>query len=370
MSSANGNSRRKHDESRTSDDNKKDEVVPITGERQSSRPSTLAHAPTSSSLTSLSSTPPLTSSAHSTRDAGLDVKREGNARIIRSSDTEEDDELGSGSDSDSDSSLEDLTVVLARAERPAKSVSQAGSVNDENVDGLDNGSRRSTRLRNMQLARPVETKKTAKAAPAIPMANYKFSLGSLLDKASEEEAAEARLSAIKARVEAMSGPQSSKTALARKAREIDEKLLASVVSNEDGEDSNERAHRVIQAMERTDALRMDCVSHFFAEGWLPPAPQAFPVHALRKTGWQSILKSSTVSFRICLLTQTNNVTAPTKREFAFTSGFVETMCLHERLHIDVILWMFTEGMTALTFKQCTRHSNMLTSADSVHRSTQ
>ena len=248
-------------------------------------------APTSS-LTSLSSTPRLTSSASSTRNINHELKREGNTRIIRSSDTEEDDEYSS--DSDSDYSLEDLTVIMARGERPANPNSHPSPNHVGGMNGLGDGGRRSTRLCNIQPSRL--SNKKARVVPTLPKAEYKFSLGSLLDKASEEEAAEARLAAIKARIDAMPGSQFDKKLLARKARDIDEKLLASVVGDDDGEDSNERAHRVIQAMERTDALRMDCVCHSFADAWIPPAQKAFPVHALPRAGWQSTLKGNVSLF--------------------------------------------------------------------------
>lgn len=239
----------------------------------------------SSSLTSLSSTPTVVSAAETTRKVICKSESERKSRVIRSSDTEEDDEYRS--DSDSDSSLEDLTVILARGKNSATSNAQTGTNHINDTNEVGNGGRRSTRLRNVQSSHSSGNK--ARVESAVPKTDYKFSLGSLLDKASEEEAAQARLAAIKARIDAMSKLQRDR-ALSRKGCDIDEKLLASVVRDDEDEDGNERAQRVLQAMERTDALRMDCVWHCFADGWLSPPSNPFPVHSLPNAGWQTLLK--------------------------------------------------------------------------------
>ena len=273
-----------HNDGRKSIGGREKNEVEGAGQNESLQGSTDLEA-ISSSLTSLSSTPTITSTAEATRKLGDGGEGEHKRRVVRSSDTEEDDEYRS--DSDSDSSLEDLTVILARGEKPATSKPnfEINCGKDTNEHG--GGGRRSTRLRNAQSSQISEKRRIV--VPAVPKADYKFSLGSLLDKASEEESAQARLAAIKARIDAMSRSQADR-ALSRKARDIDEKLLASVVRDDDDEDGSERVQRVLQAMERTDALRMDCVWHFFAEGWLCPPSTPFPVHALPNVGWQSILK--------------------------------------------------------------------------------
>ena len=239
----------------------------------------------SSSLTSLSSTLTAISAAEATRNFGCEDEGEHKSRVIRSSDTEEEGEYCS--DSDSDSSLEDLTVILARGKNPAASKSHLGTNCSKETNETGNGGRRSTRLRNVQPSHVSGNK--GRVDSSFPKTGYKFSLDSLLDKASEEEAAQARLAVIKARIDAISTSKTNK-ALSRKARDIDEKFLASVVGDDEDEDSNERAQRVLQAMERTDALRMDCVWHFFAEEWLSPPSNPFPLHSLPTAGWQSILK--------------------------------------------------------------------------------
>ena len=164
------------------------------------------------------------------------------------------------------------------------------------------------------------------------------------------------------------------------AKRLDEKLLASVVGgngNNDGdgddddgsggdgsaENANQRAQRVMQAVERTDALHMDYVWHGFVAGWKgkeEKARMAFPVDALPRVGWQALLKGMTASLfhfaplhspTIVLyyvtiyisLGLTMGWAVPAKREEAFLSGFVQTMVRQKSLPGEVLDWLFDRG---------------------------
>lgn len=184
--------------------------------------------------------------------------------IVRSSDTEE----------DSDSSLEDVSVILNRPKIPS-SASSTPPIRTTMED-------ESGRATNMFARRPIHSRTRA---PPRPKPSYQFSLAALVDFTREDVNSAVRIADAKAELEMKKEGLS-----ASKKDAIDQALLASVI--EDGEDDH-KAQRLLQAIERTDALHKDTVWHFFEDQASATLPRSspFPKDALPSQGWARILKS-------------------------------------------------------------------------------
>ncbi|KAI4933737.1 uncharacterized protein J4E92_003405 [Alternaria infectoria] len=100
---------------------------------------------------------------------------------------------------------------------------------------------------------------------------------------------------------------------------LNEELLGQAV---DDDDDPEKAHRLLQAMQRTNATQMESVYHFFQDDSDSiQAQPKFPLSSLPKHGWVSIFKDSHA------------------RDQAFMTGFAQQIFRMQQLPEELASWM-------------------------------
>ncbi|KAI4957042.1 hypothetical protein J4E86_005514 [Alternaria arbusti] len=100
---------------------------------------------------------------------------------------------------------------------------------------------------------------------------------------------------------------------------LNEELLGQAV---DDDDDPEKSHRLLQAMQRTNATQMESVYHFFQDDSDSiQAQPKFPLSSLTKHGWVSILKDSYA------------------RDQAFMTGFAQQIFRMQQLPEELASWM-------------------------------
>ncbi|KAI4712516.1 hypothetical protein J4E89_002783 [Alternaria sp. Ai002NY15] len=100
---------------------------------------------------------------------------------------------------------------------------------------------------------------------------------------------------------------------------LNEELLGQAV---DDDDDPEKAHRLLQAMQRTNATQMESVYHFFQDhSDSIQAQPKFPLSSLPKHGWASIFKDSHA------------------RDQAFMTGFAQQIFRMQQLPEELASWM-------------------------------
>lgn len=225
---------------------------------------------------SLSSLPPL---SQSTASSGSKRVVKNGVQIVRTSDSE---------DEDSDSSLEELSVMIARRKPVSDEVTAATPPAVTPLETVQDESRRSTRGRN-SLADSV-TKTRRLPTSELPEPKYRFSLNNLVLLSNEAAAAEARVAAAKAKLDStIDGARDGSVAVENVNSEetLDRELMAAAA--EVGEDES-RTRRLLQAMDRTDTLQQEPLWHFFKEHGEGPLRPPFPKEALPLHGWLGMLR--------------------------------------------------------------------------------
>ncbi|KAI4702265.1 hypothetical protein J4E81_002628 [Alternaria sp. BMP 2799] len=100
---------------------------------------------------------------------------------------------------------------------------------------------------------------------------------------------------------------------------LNEELLGQAV---DDDDDPEKAHRLLQAMQRTNATQMESVYHFFQDDSDSiQAQPKFPISSLPKHGWASIFIDSHA------------------RDQAFMTGFAQQIFRMQQLPEELASWM-------------------------------
>ncbi|KAF2689501.1 hypothetical protein K458DRAFT_384140 [Lentithecium fluviatile CBS 122367] len=105
--------------------------------------------------------------------------------------------------------------------------------------------------------------------------------------------------------------------------DISEDTLAAAVNDEEDPD---KAKRLFQAMERTNAMHSECVFHFFEEGWngSTPTDSPFPMDSLPNHRWTSSFEEQST------------------RDQAFLSGYAERVFRYQQLPDELASWMIDQ----------------------------
>lgn len=244
-------------------------------------------SPPTSSLTTLPET--LSFSSTSTKRISKD-----GVEMVRNSDSE--------SESEDSDPLEDLEIIVAR-----KSTSRPTTVASANAASVQTPQTvgRSRQSRAMGAAKSSELRQT----PA-----YKFTPGSLLKSRPESQEDEER-----DELRSLSDSDDDRGITARTAA-VDPDAIEALIPEH--EEDPGHIKRVMQAMQRTDALREELVYYY-----LDPVAEAvqdlpdFPVESLSEEGWQSLLRE------------------PDERQGVFTSGLAARLSMSEILPAEVLLWI-------------------------------
>ncbi|KAJ4297620.1 hypothetical protein N0V90_005513 [Kalmusia sp. IMI 367209] len=105
--------------------------------------------------------------------------------------------------------------------------------------------------------------------------------------------------------------------------QINEDLVANTVHDDDDPD---KAKKLYAAMQRTNALHVNCVFHFFNEGSDSPTTTnpPFPMNSLPQHGW------------------TSNFEEPASRDQAFLSGFAQRVFQFRELPEELASWIIDQ----------------------------
>lgn len=201
----------------------------------------------------------------------------------------EDDKVAAA---DSDSSLEDLDDVLALFSSPKRQTPRS-----------------STRQTRSRLKESITSTKTTDQksffSPLAPTPTYKFSVNNLIKQHARDTKAQAALAAANA-VFATTSAVSEKRALQDQTSEGGiQDILSTVVVQEDGE---QKVEQMMQALNRTDALRfaIDWFAFEVASGAQPLPSSACPISGLTGEAKQLFEGQSVIchTFEMLMLDQT------------------------------------------------------------------
>jgi hypothetical protein len=224
---------------------------------------------------------------------------------IRTSDSE---------DSDTDSSLESLSALLSQKTRGKNGVSNRPlSVSSSSI----------------QLPSSNSNKPKRGLAALPPAPKYEFSIVSLVEQNKRDDAAARQLTAAKQKLQML---EAQNEAIERDAAlSIDQNKFLSLVGQSDAEgngegDAKENAQRVVAAMKRIDAFRLETVYHFFQDKSESMPKHEFPTFALSEP-WVHVLGKEDL------------------RQTMFESGFVGRLVHQQPLPQEVLEWILEEACT-------------------------
>lgn len=204
--------------------------------------------------------------------------------IIRSSDDE---------DSASSASLDDLADLLGRRE-PSPSSSPLPEQSPPKIEPKEERNLRSR----SKGARISMTKAGSTALPSVT--SYKFSLDSLVTDTVDDNEVEAGVAKARSTFNALQEGNGEASSGSNSNKELNEDVLASVV---DQEEEGAGFKRLLNAVRRTEALNQEKTWSFFSrrtslQGRSPC--EDFPCHAIKSTGWESVLKGELKMNLLCL----------------------------------------------------------------------
>ena len=199
--------------------------------------------------------------------------------VVRPSDSEE----------DSDSSLEDVATVLGLRSKKQPSPSATKQESAENLPVTNQvphtyGDPRIVGDRVGTLRNGSSSRRQTPANKGHQEPKLLYSLSSLVNMSNRAAKTEEKLAKLKSQIAGLEGIDENENSSARK--QVNEGVLATVI---EGEEKDERAKRLYQAMRRTDALEYNQVFYFFDTKKKATRPQAFPRKHLPQHSWTAVM---------------------------------------------------------------------------------